>query len=339
MLLDEMDFPFWQAWLDDEMQLTFHPEPDQLQEKMTIAICTRDRPEDLNRCLEEISQLPDDGQEVLVIDSCSQNPQTKIISQRFPEVRYVYENYPGLNIARNRALKEASHEIIAFIDDDAIPDRGWLRAILPNFSDPRVLCVTGLTMPLELETTAQQWFERYSPFNRGFDHKVYDKNNLHHFAADRVGSGVNMAIRKRVPGLIGQFDEILDAGTPTQSGGDTEMFFRIITNGYQIVYEPAALSWHRHRRTWEELRHVLYGYGVGTYAYWTSKLVQEKEWSVIFVAGNWLIGYQIPALFRSILHFPNSTPADLLINELRGCLAGPQAYFASQKQHELFRFD
>jgi len=338
-ILNSVEFPFWQAWLEDKLELESRPKTDQRKEKITIAICTRDRSEDLKRCLEEITRMQDDGQEVLVVDSCSQNPLTKVVSQSFPEVRYVYENYPGLNRARNRALKEASHEIIAFIDDDAIPDPDWLRALLPNFSDPRVLCVTGLTMPLELDTAAQQWFERHSPFNRGFTRKVYDKNNLHYLAAGRVGVGVNMALRRNVLDLIGPFDENLDAGTPTQSGGDTEMFYRIIANGFQIVYEPAALSWHRHRRTWEELRRVLYGYGVGTYAYWTGKLVQEKEWSVIFTAGNWFLGYQLPALLKSIMHFPNSTPVDLLVNELRGCLAGPRAYYASQRQNELASVD
>jgi GT2 family glycosyltransferase len=148
-----------------------------------------------------------------------------------------------------------------------------------------------------------------------------------------------MALRRSVLDLIGPFDEVLDAGTPTLSGGDTELFYRIIANGFQIVYEPAALSWHRHRRTWEELRHVLYGYGVGTYAYWTGKLVQDKEWSVIFMAGNWFWKHQLPALLKSILHFPNSTPVDLLVNELRGCLSGPRAYYLSRRENELASID
>lgn len=334
IILDEIDFPFWQAWLEDQLDWDSRSLIAQKREKITIAICTRDRPKDLKRCLDTITRLPDDGQEVLVIDSCSQSTETKNIATNFSNVRYVKEKYPGLNRARNRALMEASHEIIAFMDDDAIPDPNWLRALLPNFSDPRVLCVTGLTMPLELDTAAQQWFERYSSFNRGFARKVYDKNNLNQLAAGRVGAGANMAFRRKILDLIGPFDEILDAGTPTQSGGDTEMFSRIIANGYQIVYDPAALSWHRHRRTWEELRQVLYGYGVGTYAYWTGKLIQDKEWNVLIVAGNWFLMYQFPALLKSILHFPNSTPVDLLINELRGCLAGPRAYYVSKAQHE-----
>ena len=334
IILNEIDFPFWQAWLEDQLESEFNSPTNPQVEKITIAICTRDRPQDLKRCLEAITCLPDDGQEILVIDSCSQGSGTRKIVRNFANVRYVREKLPGLNRARNRALVEASHEIIAFIDDDAIPDLNWLRAISPNFSDPRVLCVTGLTMPLELVTEAQQWFERYSPFNRGFTRKVFDSNNLHQHSAGRVGSGVNMTLRKSVLNLVGPFDEILDAGTPTRSGGDTEMFYRIITSGYQIIYDPNALSWHRHRRTWEELRQVLYGYGVGTYAYWTGKLIEEKEWSLISTAGIWFFGYQLPSLLKSILHFPNSIPVDLLINELRGCFAGPRAYYLSKLNHK-----
>jgi cellulose synthase/poly-beta-1,6-N-acetylglucosamine synthase-like glycosyltransferase len=334
-ILRNVEFPFWQAWLEDQLHLSSQPVQASKKENVTIAICTRDRPRDLERCLRAVTNLPDDGQEILVIDSCSNSLETRRIVHRFSNVRYVRENYPGLNRARNRALKESSHELIAFIDDDAVPDINWLRALMPNFNDPRVLCVTGLTMPLELETSAQQWFERYSSFNRGFSRKEYNRNNLHHHSAGRVGSGVNMAFRKSILDWIGPFDEILDAGTPTQSGGDTEMFYRIIEKGYLIVYDPKVLSWHRHRKTWDELRRVLYGYGVGTYAYWTGKLVQEKEWSVILTAGFWFFGYQLPALIKSILHLPNSTPLDLLVNELRGCIAGPRAYFASKKQNNL----
>ena len=44
---------------------------------------------------------------------------------------------------------------MAFTDDDAVPESGWLAALAANFADPRVLCVTGLTLPLELETASQ----------------------------------------------------------------------------------------------------------------------------------------------------------------------------------------
>lgn len=298
----------------------------------TVAVCTRNRPEELRRCLEALMRLPDDGQELLVVNNCPSTDATRRIVENYNRVRYVREDRPGLNVARNRALSEAQHEIVAFTDDDATPDPGWLRGLLRNFSDPLVLCVTGLTMPLELETDAQEWFERYTPFGRGFKRTVFHSFNHNPMAAGHVGAGVNMALRRSVLEYIGQFDEALDVGTPTYSGGDNELFSRILAAGYRIVYDPAALSWHCHRRTWEELRQTLYGYGVGVYAAWTRSLLQEGELSVIKIALSWFCKTQFPALIRSLFHRPHRVPLNLLLSELLGCAVGPWAYFSSRKR-------
>jgi len=142
-----------------------------------------------------------------------------------------------------------------------------------------------------------------------------------------------MALRRSVLEYVGFFDEALDAGTPTHSGGDTEMFSRILSRGYRIVYEPAALNWHRHRRSWEELRRTIYGYGVGVYAFWTRSLLVEGELGVLRAAPVWFLRYQLRALLRSLFRRPNSLPLDLLLAELRGCLRGPFAYLTSRKLH------
>jgi glycosyltransferase involved in cell wall biosynthesis len=326
------DLGFWEQWLRDYLGCVDEWGTNSTPPTATVAVCTRDRPEDLRRCLEALMKLPDDGQELLVIDNCPSTDATRRLVEEYPRVRYVREDRPGLDVARNRALREAWHEVVAYIDDDAVPEPGWLRALLRNFNEERVLCVTGLTMPLELETEAQEWFERYCSFQRGFKRTVYDMTCLQPLAASRVGAGVNMALRRSVLDLVGSFDETLDAGTPTHSGGDTEMFSRILSAGYRIVYDPSALSWHRHRRAWEALRKVIYGYGVGVYATWTRNLLYDKEFAVFLQATYWFWTDQLPALVSSLLRRPGSIPLDLLLAELRGCLTGPFAYLRSRKQ-------
>jgi cellulose synthase/poly-beta-1,6-N-acetylglucosamine synthase-like glycosyltransferase len=332
-VLSNMGWPFWHTWL--ERQVGWEDAPVASPNlSVTIAICTRDRPEDLERCLAAIDRLSDGCHQVLVVDSASSSESVRDVAAAHPRVRYVRENLPGLNRARSRALLECSTDILAFIDDDAVPDAHWVENLVRNFHDPRVLCVTGLTLPLELETQAQQWFEWYSAFGRGFRRRVYDKNNLHPLSAGHAGAGVNMAFRREVLHLVGLFDEALDAGTPTHSGGDTEMFARILSAGYCIVYDPAALSWHRHRRDWPSLRRAIYGYGVGTYAFWTRRLLVEGEFGVVPVALDWLLRYQLPDLARSLLSLPGRKPLDLLAVELLGCMAGPWAYISSRRQLE-----
>ncbi|HSF44666.1 MAG TPA: glycosyltransferase, partial [Chitinophagaceae bacterium] len=235
----------------------------------------------------------------------------------------------------NRALREAYNEIVAFTDDDAVPDRLWLKALLKNYSRERVICVTGMTMPLELETEGQLAFERYNPFNKGFDRKLYD--SIHDpLSTGQVGAGANMSFRRSVIHLVGEFDEALDAGTVTQSGGDHEYFTRILRAGYYIVYEPDALNWHRHRRTMEETRKAIYGYGVGVYAYWTKLFFYDKEFSVIRFTWGWFWHDQLRKLVRALRRKPGHQPLSLIWAELKGCLAGPAAYFRARRNVQRF---
>jgi cellulose synthase/poly-beta-1,6-N-acetylglucosamine synthase-like glycosyltransferase len=327
-LTENPQWDFWENWLKKYLDHEERPEMTELP-KATIAVCTRNRPNDLKVCLDGLVSLPDDGQEILVVDNCPANNDTKNMSGSYPGVRYVREEKRGLNNARNRALLEAKNEIVAFIDDDATPDTNWLRSMLRNFDTPLVMGVTGLTLPLELETEAQEMFERLTPFSRGFMRVVYDSAKIDPVDCGRLGSGVNMAFRKKVLECVGRFDKSLETGSPGRSAGDIDFFSRILAAGYRIVYEPSALNWHRHREDWMDLRRQLYDYGVGIFAYYTRSLLFEHSLSTPRVALQW-INAQLQQLARSMLRQPPRIPLDLLVTRLVGCAVGPWAYLYSR---------
>jgi cellulose synthase/poly-beta-1,6-N-acetylglucosamine synthase-like glycosyltransferase len=335
-IIDAVGDNLWQRRLNnflgwDEGNVNNCPLP-----KASIAICTRDRPEDLRRCLNALMKLPDDGQEILVIDNCPATSASFEIAKEYPKVRYVREDVPGSSAARNRALYEAEYEIVAFTDDDAVPDTNWLRALLFNFTDPRVICVTGQVMPLELENEAQEWFEKFSPLGRGFKRLTFDGAAFYDlFRVAPIGVSANMALRKQIMERVGVFDEVLGVGTPTRCGEDHELFSRILSRGYKIVYEPEALSWHRHRRTWHETRKTMHGYGTGVYAFWMRSLLVEREFGALFLPWKWFYYTQLPNLIRSLFKRPGSMPIDLILAELRGCLIGVWTYLVSKKQYTL----
>jgi GT2 family glycosyltransferase len=279
-----------------------------------------------------VSALPDDAQEVLVVDNAPTTDATRQVVERFPGIRYVREDRPGLDVARNRALREARGEVVAFTDDDALPDPGWLRGLARNFEDPLVFCVTGLTMPAELATVAQDGFERESSFGRGFARRVFDASTHDPHRAGPMGAGVNMAVRRAILERLGGFDEALDAGTPTRSGGDHDLFTRVLTAGYRVVYDPAALVWHRHRRDAKALRAAIQGYGTGVYAALTKSLLVDRELRAPLLALGWFRHDQLPALVRSLLRRRGRRSLRLILAELWGCALGPWAYVSSRRK-------
>lgn len=318
-------------WADCEAELAFSGrDAGALPARMTVAVCTRDRADDLERCLVALEAMPDDGQELVVVDSASVKPATREVVARHPRVRYLREELAGADRARNRALRDARGDVVAFTDDDAVVDPGWLRALRANFGDPRTMCVTGLTLPLELETPAQEWFERSNQFGRGYERRVFDGLVHDPFLVAAAGASVNAAVRRTITEHVGVFDESLDGGTPAKSGGDHDLFSRILLAGYRIVYEPSALVWHRHRREWGELRSTLFGYGCGVYAHLTAALLRGEP-GAIRPAVGWLRS-QVPGLARSFLRRPGAVPLDLALAELRGCARGPFALMESRRQ-------
>jgi GT2 family glycosyltransferase len=333
-LMCAADSSFWEHWLERWLGLEADPRlPSSLS--ATIAVCTRDRTRDLGRCLDALLRLPDDGQEILVIDNHPSTEASRELVERYPKVRYVREPRAGLDIARNRALRESDRDIVAFTDDDAIVDPAWLRALLYDFDDPIVMCVTGVTLPLELETDAQIFFQRAGGLGRGFKRMVYEGGSHNTYDAWYVGAGVNTAVRRRLLSDVGGYDEALDMGTPVGGGGDTDLYRRVLLQGYRIVYEPEALCWHRHRRTWAELRRQVRGYEAARFALLTRALM-ERRLDALGEAWNWL-QREVPQLGRSMLNRPGSTPLDLMLERFRGAVVGPWAYLYSLWQHRRTR--
>ena len=163
-----------------------------------------------------------------------------------------------------REWQNREHEIIAYVDDGAVVDPKWLAAIAAAFEDPAVSVVTGLVLAAELVFPAQHVFEQYGGMGKGMDRRdfvgsqmtAYDK-----IATHCAGVGANMAFRRQTFERVGLFDTALDAGTPSNGGGDLDIFHRVLVSGLTIRYEPAAVVWHYHRRDLEQLRKQLYTNG------------------------------------------------------------------------------
>ncbi|HVE60699.1 MAG TPA: glycosyltransferase [Chitinophagaceae bacterium] len=301
-------------------------------EPISVIICTRNRTEQLAECLKSLLALEYAAYEIIIVDNAPDNEDTYKLVKELP-VRYVREERPGLDWARNRGISEASHSIVAFTDDDVHVDRYWLQAIAQGFFNPDVMAVTGYVAPAELETPAQRLFELgYGGMGHGFKRKRIQRDVLidrQLLWASGFGVGANMAFRASVFDKIGMFDVALDVGTPSRGGGDIEMFHRLVAHGHLLIYEPGVLVYHTHRQSIAALRRQIADNGCSFGCYLINCFRQRTVTpsSVIsFFLLEWLYRWNMKNLLRP----SGKIPRYFSVIELMGMLRSPFAYRATK---------
>jgi O-antigen biosynthesis protein len=221
----------------------------------SVVICTRNRPAALDRCLAALEQLAYPRFDVLVVDNAPHDTGAMEVA-RSRGVRYLVEPVAGLSRARNTGARACSSDVIAFTDDDAVPERAWLSHLAAQFRDPSVAVATGRTLPLldptdpiasdvtdlgphpiQLDRLHPLWFEMAS------------------FGG--IGNGNNMAFRRCVFDEWRGFDGRLGRGAFLPSCEEHRAFAELIEQGHAVVYAPAARVWHPVPKTSEQ-RHREY---------------------------------------------------------------------------------
>jgi O-antigen biosynthesis protein len=306
-------------------------------ELASVVVTTCDRPAELSRTLDSLLAQTHPNFELIVVDN---RPRTGLardaVARRYgadPRVRYVAEPRVGLSAARNAGLAHARGGIVAFTDDDVTVDPHWLSSLAHAFWREDAACVTGLILPLELETRAQLWFEQFGGFGKGFERRSFDlgpnrpPDALFPYAAGCFGSGANTAFRTGVLRELGGFAVELGAGTPTHGGEDLDAYLNVIRARHRLAYEPRALLWHRHRRDLRDLARQIHRYGIGLSAVLTKRFFASPEERRQIIrrlpAG---LAYAVDPRSAKNTGKGPGYPAWLTLLELAGMLRGPAAY-------------
>jgi glycosyltransferase involved in cell wall biosynthesis len=214
--------------------------------RVTVIICTRDRPQPLEQCLEALraQQYPDF--DVLVVDNGSGEATAEICRAHF--VSCIREAIPGLTRARNLGARAARGELVAYIDDDAIAEPQWLDALVAEFQDPRVGAVAGRTRymkaagePLVMSREDAAGEVAVRPHRR-FDRAVDGWFALACFGG--IGDGNTMMFRRELLTSVVRFDERIGRGRAIDSGDEHVAFMSLISDGFQVVHAPDAVVRH-----------------------------------------------------------------------------------------------
>lgn len=217
--------------------------------KISVIVCTYNRSRFLPPLLDSLAEqkLPAKSYEVVMVNNRSTDDTESVCkawTRDHPEVafRYVVENKQGLSHARNRGMAEATGDVVAFVDDDALLPPSYLQTLYDHFAAHPETDGAGGRIRLMFEGKEPLWLNRYiSPMLGYFD--LGDKEKP--FRGRQYPRGSNMAFRRRVFDRAGNFDVRMGrAGQQMLGGEEKEFFSRFRAHGFRGVYLPGAWLYH-----------------------------------------------------------------------------------------------
>jgi GT2 family glycosyltransferase len=302
--------------------------PEQVTPHRTcsVIVCTHRRSAYLPGLLDALTLLDPAPDEIIVVDNDPGELDCRDLVEAVG-ARYLREDRRGLDHARTTGLEAAAGDLVAFTDDDCVPAPRWLSGLDELFADASVGAATGPAFAYELDSPAQVRFEREGGFTRGaLRRRTFDWTILSPPKASAAGAGANMVFRRHaLVELDFAFPPELDAGTPTQSGGDLYALYRVLAAGWRVVYDPGTYVFHRHRPTPEALHRAFFGYGVGLSATLAKVLVERGEPEAVR-AWWWLVRQYRVAQRERLLGHADAVRVRVAWDYLRGGLRGPGAF-------------
>jgi glycosyltransferase involved in cell wall biosynthesis len=211
-----------------------------------VVVCTRNRARLLAQACEAIlaQDFPQDLWRLVIVDNASTDEThavAKELERRFAgRIKAVQEPQIGHCAARNRGIQSTSAPIVAFTDDDAMPDRTWLRTLVKALTSSDALAAGGPVDPV-FPVEMPKWFvSDFFPYLA-----VWRCNGAGDLTYNEYPRGVNLAFRRKVFDRFGLFNTSLGlrAGRSLYCD-EVELCLRIERAGGRIVYSPHSIVRH-----------------------------------------------------------------------------------------------
>lgn len=232
--------------------------------RASVVICSYNGAATIEACLEGATSLAYPNYEVIVVNDGSTD-ETAAIAKRFP-VSVIETENRGLSAARNSGLAASAGKIVAYIDDDCVPDRDWLSYLALSFMSTPHAAVGGPNVAPPGGVVA----ECVARAPGGPTHVLVSDREAEHIP------GCNMAFRREVLEQIGGFDPRF-----TIAGDDVDVCWRLQNAGWTIGFSPAGMVWHRRRTSVRAYLQQQKGYGA-------AEGLLERKWPERYNLGGHL---------------------------------------------------
>ncbi len=196
--------------------------------RISVVVPTHNRVDRMLRLLDALAdQAVGEPFEVVVVDDASDDDTVDRLVEASSRYPFELEILPsdantGPAGARNRGWRAARGDVVAFTDDDCVPDPEWLSSLVTALD--RADIAVGRTRPPDDQLAL------IGPFSSYLD-----------IGHNQSFSTCNIAYRRRVLEAMDGFDE---AAFAWPNGEDTDLGLRSTGKGYADAYAPEALVWH-----------------------------------------------------------------------------------------------
>lgn len=207
---------------------------------VSVVICTLNRSTSLRATLECLTRQHWPQMEVVVVNGPSTDDTEAVLGEWAGRVKVRHCPDANLSMSRNIGIRAAAGEIVAFIDDDALPEFNWLEQATAPFSDPEVAGVGGIVF----DHTGMRLQYAYGAVDR-FGNCIYRDDAPFDFSVPGASRfthllGTNSLFRASSLRAIGGFDETYEYFLD-----ETDVCCRLIDAGYRLVQLPNAAVHHK----------------------------------------------------------------------------------------------
>lgn len=209
--------------------------------RVSVVICTLNRAHSLGATLESLRHQRHADIEVVVVNGPSTDHTMDVLAPWADRIKLERCPEPNLSMSRNIGIRAASGDIVAFIDDDALPEFDWLTQALPAFDDPEVAGVGGIVF----DHTGMDLQYRYSAANRFAEtasqsHAPYDMQCAPGTFQFPYLQGTNALFRRSALEEVGGFDEVYEYYLD-----ETDLCVRLVDAGFLLRQLPDAPVHHK----------------------------------------------------------------------------------------------
>ena len=209
--------------------------------RVSVVICTLNRAQGLIDTLQCLRHQNYQDFEVVVVNGPSTDGTEQALLPWMDSIRFDRCPLPNLSLSRNIGIRAAAGDVIAFIDDDALPEFDWLIQALPSFQNDEVAGVGGIVfdhtgMSLQYKYSAANRFaETEARHDRPYDDQCQPGSFQFPYL-----QGTNALFRRSALAQIGGFDETFDYYLD-----ETDVCCRLIDAGYALKQLNTAPVHHK----------------------------------------------------------------------------------------------